>query len=123
MVRLAPFAALAILAGCSTDTAVPPPTAATCQASGAKHLTPPLSDAAACTRFMAGIAVIPGLTSVQLKILPQGVLSAIVTRAGTSSAPNDYGLAVSDRAMTADDLDRLAGNVVADLVPSAAKHP
>jgi hypothetical protein len=92
-----------------------------CVASGAKHLTPPLSDAAACARFQSRVAVIPGVTIVQLKILPQGVISALVARDGRSGGPKDYGLAVSDRAMTAADLDTLAASVVADLAPRAAQ--
>jgi hypothetical protein len=69
---------------------------------------------------MAAIAAVPGVTAVQLKILPQGVLSAVVTRAGVNGSPSDYGLAVMDRAMTGEDLDRLADSVTADLAPRAA---
>jgi hypothetical protein len=90
-----------------------------CTASGAKHLTPPLSETAICARFMAAIAAVPGVTAVQLRILPQGVLSAVVARAGASGSPSDYSLSVMDRAMTGQDLDRLADSVTADLAPRA----
>ena len=89
----------------SPPPASPPPTAQLCQSSGAKHLSPPLAETEACARFLTGIAGVPEVTGVELKILPQGVLNAVVTRSGMRGSPRDYTLAVSDRAMTPEDLN------------------
>ncbi len=116
---LAGGAAMVVTSGMST---LPPPLppVAPCKVSGTKHLTPPLSEAAACERFMAGIAAAPAVSAVAIEILPQGLLKVIVTRTDRPDKPGDFALAVSDRAMTAEDLDRLAEYVVAEL---AAKDP
>lgn len=98
----------------------PPPSAGQCRASGAKHLSPPLDDTAACTRFMAAIASVPGVTGVELQILPQGVIRAVVTRAGAKGSPSDFSEAVMDRPLTVDDLDRLARNAVKELSAKSA---
>jgi hypothetical protein len=83
-----------------------------CRSSGARHLAPPLSEAEACARFMTRIVAVPGVTQVELTILPQGLLKAVVTRAGTRGTQNDFALAVMDRALFLTDLDQLAANTV-----------
>jgi hypothetical protein len=87
-----------------------------CSISGAKLLDPPLGDAAACARFMAAIAPAGAVGAVALKLLPQGVLSVEVTRMHAGRAQhNTFALAVSDRKLAPQDLDRLAGDVISGL--------
>jgi hypothetical protein len=91
-----------------------------CSAAGAKVFVPAITPAAICARFSAAIrtAAAPGETlSVELKFLPNGVATAIVTRsrAGKSRPPVDFNLAISDRRIGLRDLDRLAADVVAGL--------
>ena len=107
----------ALLGARSISTSAPPPAPHTpgCTITGAKHLSPTHNEAEACRRFMAGIAAAPGISGVELRVLPQGVLSAVVTRAGTAGPPRDFGLAVSDRPLRAEDLDQLAASVLAGL--------
>jgi hypothetical protein len=91
-----------------------------CHATGAKLIAPAMTAEAICARFSAAIelAIAAGETlSVDLKFLPNGVVTAIVTRvrAGKTSAPVDFNLAVSDRGFGLRDLDRLAADVAAGL--------
>lgn len=91
-----------------------------CSAAGAKLFVPTMNPEAICARFSAAIrvAAAPGETlSVELKFVPNGVATAIVTRtrAGKSRPPVDFNLAVSDRHLGLRDLDRLAADVIAGL--------
>lgn len=113
----------ALLGAQSNSTPAPSPApdpglapAAGCSFSGGKLLTPPLSDAAACARFMAAIAPAGAVRAVSLKLLPQGVASAAVTHTHAGETRHDtFELAVSDRPLAPQDLDKLAADVVAGL--------
>jgi hypothetical protein len=90
-----------------------------CTASGAKHLRPPISDAQACTRFMVvlGARLRAGaVQSVTLRFLPQGVASAGITHGTGGQVRQDtFELAVSDRPLVTQDIDKLAADAVAGL--------
>lgn len=113
---------LAALLGAQSITTAAPSLAAAltsaagCSVSGAKLLAPPLSDRAACARFMAAIAPAGAVQAVSLKLLPQGVASAAVTHTRAGQTRHDtFELAVSDRPLAPQDLDKLAADVVAGL--------
>ncbi|THD36162.1 MAG: hypothetical protein E7773_09570 [Sphingomonas sp.] len=98
----------------------PPQTQVRCRATGAKLFVPAMTPEAICARFSAAVAA--GLASgesvsVDLKFLPNGVATAVVTRtrAGKASAPVEVNLAVSDRGFGVRDVDRLAANVATAL--------
>lgn len=91
-----------------------------CAAAGARLFAPATTPEAICARFSSAIraAAAPGETlTVELRFLPSGVATALVTRirGGRARPPVDFNLAVSDRGFAFRDLDRLAADVVAGL--------
>lgn len=109
------------LPGPATVTASAAP--AECRASGGKLFIPPLSEAELCARFTARLhsALEPGMRAATvLTFRPQGVASADVTLTPTSGPARQgrHELAVSDRGFRTEDLDRLAGDVIAAMLPA-----
>lgn len=86
-----------------------------CSVTGAKFLTPSLADDELCRRFMAGIAGASGVARVELQILPQGVINAVITRTEGGEHPLNLGLAISDRAAGPHDIDTLAAQALTEL--------
>lgn len=102
-----------------------PPVPIRCSASGAKFITPAMSDNAVCAHFIAAIpggraaAVTPGDgLAVELRFLPRGMAMADVTRleGGKVRHRQRFELAVSDRGFQPRDIDRLAGDVAAGML-------
>lgn len=105
-----------------------PPLQIHCTASGTKLLAP-MTEAAACTKFVAAYAKARGTKAfaadsrptdgldIELRFLPHGVAMAIVTqmRRSSPSSPVTFNLAVSDRPFNAEDIDQLAANTAAGL--------
>lgn len=96
----------------------------TCAATGAKLLSPAIAPGDICDRFIAALGtaarrpvraaaqVSEGL-KVDLSFRAPGIATANVVRvrAGRAQPPVSYELAVSDRALRASDVERLAGDV------------
>lgn len=102
---------------------------------GAKLLAP-MTGPAICQRFVAAYAKASGTAAVAhatipadglvvvLHFRPQGVASADVIRMqrGKSSMSVSFNLAVSDRAFSSDDIDRLAASAVEGLRAAAPRN-
>lgn len=105
-----------------------PPLPIHCTATGAK-LVAPMTDEGICHRFIAAFARAHGAPVaastdkpangliVELRFLPQGVAMASVTpiKADKPQPMQRFETAVSDRAFTPADIDRLAGDAVIGL--------
>lgn len=100
-----------------------PPLPIQCTATGAK-LVAPLAAEGICDRFIAAFARAHGASAsassdrpanglvVELRFLPQGLAMASITpiKANALEPMQRFETAVSDRAFTPDDIDRLAGD-------------
>lgn len=112
-----------------------PPLPIHCTATGAK-LVAPMTAEGICHRFIAAFARAQGAPAsastskpangltVELRFLPQGVAMASVTpiKAGTPRPVQRFEMAVSDRAFTPADIDRLAVDAAAGLRPTSRRQ-
>ena len=100
-----------------------------CSVRTGNKLLAPMTSEAICLRFVGAFSRVSGIVAstaasppadglvVALHFRPQGVASAEITRirSGKAAAPASFNLAVSDRAFTADDIDRLAASAAQGL--------
>jgi hypothetical protein len=80
-------------------------------------VSPALTDAQLCARFMAALHTgLPAGTAVAVRLAfkPQGLAEAMVTRtsAGSAAVTTSHALGVSDRRFRAEDIDSLAREVL-----------